>query len=86
MRPGMGSDPILFTTNTVIRNLARRIQALNTEIRTIDQMLTQLISATAPSLLELYGVGPDTAASLLVTAGITQNGSAQNDPGPIYVV
>jgi len=69
MRPRKGSDPILFTTNTVIRNLARRIQALNTEIRTIDQMLTQLLSATAPSLLELYGVGPDTAASLLVTAG-----------------
>ncbi len=69
MRPGKGSDPILFTTNTVIRNLARRIQALNTEIRTIDQMLTQLLSATAPSLLELYGVGPDTKASLLVTAG-----------------
>ena len=69
MRPRKGSDPILFTTNTVIRNLARRIQALNTEIRTIDRMLTQLLSATAPSLLELYGVGPDTAASLLVTAG-----------------
>ena len=86
MRPRKGSDPILFTTNTVIRNLARRIQALNTEIRTIDQMLTQLLSATAPSLLELYGVGSDTAASLLVTAGITQNGSAQNDPGRIYVV
>ena len=69
MRPRKGSDPILFTTNTVIKNLARRIQTLNTEIRTIDQILTQLISAIAPSLLELYGVGSDTAASLLVTAG-----------------
>ena len=29
----------------------------------------QLINETAPSLLELYGVGVDTAASLLVTAG-----------------
>jgi transposase len=69
MRPHKGSDPILFTTNVVIRNLARRIQALNTEIREIDQMLTELIVRTAPSLLNLHGVGTDTAASLLVAAG-----------------
>ncbi len=69
MRPGKGSDPVTFTTNLVIRNLARRIQGLNTEMRSIDAMLTQLLAGTAPSLLELYGAGPDTAASLLVTAG-----------------
>jgi len=43
-------------------------------MRTIDQTLTELIMATAPSLLELYGVGPDTVASLLATAG--------DNPGP----
>ena len=69
MRPRKGSDPVTFTTNTVIRNLARRIQGLNTEIRSIDQMLTELVTATAPSLLELHGVGIDSAASLLVAAG-----------------
>ena len=69
MRPRKGSDPVMFTTNTVIRNLARRIQGLTVEMRTIDKALVELIVATAPSLLELYGVGPDTAASLLVTAG-----------------
>ncbi len=69
MRPRKGSDPVVFTTNTVIRDLARRIQGLTVEMRTIDQVLVELIVATAPSLLELYGVGPDTAASLLVTAG-----------------
>ncbi len=69
MRPRKGSDPVAFTTNTVIRDLARRIQDLTAEMRTIDLALTELIVATAPSLLELYGVGPDTAASLLVTAG-----------------
>ncbi len=58
-----------FTTNTVIRALARRIQGLNTEMRSIDQMLVALVGATAPSLLALYGAGPDTAASLLVAAG-----------------
>jgi transposase len=69
MRPRKGSDPVAFTTNTVIRNLARRIRSLNDEMRTIDATLTELVAATAPSLLELYGVGPDTAASLLVAAG-----------------
>ncbi len=69
MRPRNGSDPVAFTTNLVIRNLARRIQALNAETASIDQALTELIEATAPSLLKLYGVGVDTAATLLVTAG-----------------
>lgn len=69
MRPRAGTDPVLFTTNIVIRDLARRIKSLNTEMRNIDRILTVLIGDTAPSLLELYGLGPDTAASLLVAAG-----------------
>lgn len=69
MRPRQGSDPVLFTTNMVIRNLARRVKALNVEMRAIDHALLTLIGDAAPSLLELHGVGPDTAASLLVTAG-----------------
>jgi hypothetical protein len=32
MRPRKGSDPIIYTTNVVIRGLARRIQGLNTEM------------------------------------------------------
>jgi transposase len=69
MRPRNGSDPVLFTTNVVIRGLARRIQGLTNEVRIIDAMLRELVTVTAPSLLELYGVGVDAAASLLVTAG-----------------
>jgi transposase len=69
MRPREGSDPIIFTTNLMIRGLARRIQGLNAEIKQVDRMLTDLIGRTAPSLLDLHGVGTDTAASLLVTAG-----------------
>jgi transposase len=69
MRPRKGSDPITFTTNMVIRGLARRIQDLNTEMGIIDNALAELIDETAPSLLELYGVGVVTAATLLVTAG-----------------
>ena len=69
MRPRKSSDPIVFTTNTVIRGLARRIQDLNDEMRTIDRTLEELIGETAPSLLDCYGVGAVTAATLLVTAG-----------------
>jgi transposase len=69
MRPRTGSDPILFTTNTVIRTLARRIEGLTTEMKQIDRALVVLLDQAAPSLLNLYGVGPDTAASLLVAAG-----------------
>lgn len=69
MRPRKGSDPVIFTTNLVIRKLARRIRGLNTEMAEIDRMLTGLIAQTAPSLLALHGLGTDTAASLLITAG-----------------
>jgi transposase len=69
MRPHKGSDPIVFTTYVVIRGLARRIRDLNDEMRTIDGALEELIDTTAPSLLECYGVGVVTAATLLVTAG-----------------
>ena len=69
MRPRPGGDPITYTTLRVIRLLARRIKGLDVEMKTIDQTLQSLIEATAPSLLELHGVGIDTAATLLVTAG-----------------
>jgi transposase len=69
MRPRKGSDPIVFTTNIVIRDLARRIQGLNRDMKQIDKALVVLLEQSAPALLDLYGVGPDTAASLLVAAG-----------------
>jgi transposase len=69
MRPNRGSDPVTYTTNLMIRNLARRVKRLNTEIREIDRLLTDLLKQSAPGLFELYGLGTDTAASLLVTAG-----------------
>jgi transposase len=69
LRPRQGSDPISYTTLMVMRGLARRIQHVDDEMRVIDSRLSNLIGETAPSLIECYGVGIDTAASLLVTAG-----------------
>ena len=68
-RPCKGSDPIVFTTNLVIRGLARRIRDLDDEMHTLDRTLTGLSGATAPSLLACHGVGVVTAATLLITAG-----------------
>jgi len=69
LRPRKGSDPVLYTTQVTMRGLAHRIQHLNSEIKGLDGMLTELVINTAPSLVGLYGVGTDTAATLLVAAG-----------------
>ncbi len=49
--------------------LARRVHALDAELDVIDAEITPLVKAAAPELLNVYGVGADTAAVLLVTAG-----------------
>jgi transposase len=69
LRLRKGSDPVLYTTHMTMRGLARRIQMLNGEIKGLDAMLTGLVNDTAPTLVGLYGVGTDTAATLLVAAG-----------------
>ncbi len=69
LRPRKGSDPVLYTTMVTMRGLARRIQHLNGEIKHLDSMLAELVADTASSLVGLFGVGTDTAASLLVAAG-----------------
>ena len=52
-----------------LSSLAHRIQALDIEIAELDEKIESLVLATAPDLLGLFGVGPDTAAALLVAAG-----------------
>lgn len=52
-----------------LRSLARRYQQLTSEIREIETELHRLTSETAPALVKTFGVGPNTAATLLITAG-----------------
>lgn len=52
-----------------LRLLARRILALTDEIDELNTHITAAIQAHAPQLLQRYGVGPDTAAALLLAAG-----------------
>ncbi|MGN9847361.1 IS110 family transposase [Nonomuraea sp. H19] len=57
------------TARTVLRMLARRILTLTEEIRAHERTLVAIITVCAPKLLQQYGIGPDTAAALLITAG-----------------
>jgi transposase len=69
LRPREGDDPVRYTTYMTIRALGHRVQYLRKETKRLNRMLRPLIRQTAPTLLEVYGVGYDTAAKLLVAAG-----------------
>ena len=52
-----------------LRLLARRVLTLTSEIDELNVHITAAIKTHAPQLLQRYGVGPDTAATLLLAAG-----------------
>jgi transposase len=52
-----------------LHGLAQRDQHLDAEITLLTGTLDQLTATTAPTLRDLLGVGPDSAAALLITAG-----------------
>jgi transposase len=68
MRPGSLTSTTA-ATKTALRVLARRWQQLQAELTQLDAQLQELVSAVAPALVALPGVGVDTAGQLLVTAG-----------------
>jgi transposase len=53
----------------VLGSLARRWLELHEEIKVHARHLKALTRATAPKLVEAFGIGPDIAAEFLVTAG-----------------
>jgi transposase len=69
LRPRVDGDPVLYATKTAAVILARRIQTLEAELVLLDGQLEPLVKATAPALLNVYGCGFDTAATLLTAAG-----------------
>ena len=69
LRPSRSADPVTAATKAAISSLAHRIQMLDRELAELEEMITPLLTATAPELLALFGVGPHTAAALLVCAG-----------------
>lgn len=69
VRPRPGGDIVVYAVKTTAVILARRVQALDVELDMIDAQMAPLVTAAAPELLNVFGVGIDTAAVLLVTAG-----------------
>lgn len=67
-KPATMADPT-NATKTALRALARRIQALHTEVAEADAQLRPLVTTTAPATSALNGVGPEVAGQLLTTAG-----------------
>ncbi len=69
LRSTKSTDPVTAATKASLSSLAHRVQGLDDELAELDEKIKSLLLATAPDLLALFGVGPDTAASLLVAAG-----------------
>ena len=67
-RPGRLDDPTMAARYT-LRSLARRHRQLSKEIQDLQAELARLIWTTAPALVGVFGVGPDTAATLPIAAG-----------------
>ena len=52
-----------------LRSLARRYRQLTKEVKDLEAELKPLIRTIAPALVSAFGIGPDTAAALLIAAG-----------------
>jgi transposase len=68
LRPRQGDLPG-YATRIALRELGRRVRFLDAQLERLDELIIPLVTARAPGLLRLYGVGPDTAALLLIAAG-----------------
>jgi transposase len=69
IRPGNDLSHPLAATRAALRRLARRHQSMDTEIAELDAEIRPHVTQAAPALMELFGVGPETAGQLLATAG-----------------
>ena len=68
LRPRPGAT-VGYATRIALRELGRRARFLDGQLQRLDEFIVPLVTARAPGLLALYGIGPDTAAMLLVAAG-----------------
>jgi transposase len=68
LRPRPG-DAVGYATRIAVRELGRRAEFLDGQLGRLDELIAPLVAARAPGLLALHGVGPDTAALLLIAAG-----------------
>ncbi|MFJ8845243.1 IS110 family transposase [Streptomyces cyaneofuscatus] len=62
-------DTLHTAVLTALKSLARRVKDLTAEHDALTQALNAATTTHNPGLRAAYGVGPDTAAQLLITAG-----------------
>jgi transposase len=60
---------LMAGVKTALRDLARRWKALDAEIKALNKQIQALVTAAAPELVELHGVGVEIAGQMLVTVG-----------------
>ena len=68
LRPGPLTST-MASAKTSLRALARRWLTLDAEIRDHDAQLAQLTQQLAPNLVQAHGMGPGTAAEMLLLVG-----------------
>ena len=68
LRPRPGDVPG-YATRVALREPGRRAQFPDAQLDRLDELIGPLVTARVPGLLSLHGVGPDTAALLLIAAG-----------------
>jgi transposase len=68
LRPRPG-DAAEYAVRVALRELGRRVEFPGGQLERLDDLIVPLVTARAPGLLALHGIGPDTAALLLVAAG-----------------
>jgi uncharacterized protein (UPF0335 family) len=62
-------DGVTTVVAHTLTSLARRVRHLDEEVRDLHQRITDIVQATAPDLLDVRGIGADSAATLLIVAG-----------------
>ncbi len=68
LRPRPG-DVAGYAVRVALRELGRRAQFPSGQLGRLDELIVPLVTARAPGLLALYGIGPRTAALLLIAVG-----------------
>ena len=68
-RPDAQADPWAQSVLVAAKMLAQRVQFLQTQAEALQEQIDALVTDANPGLRAAYGVGADTAAQLLITAG-----------------
>ena len=82
LRPTRSTRPGAYATKVSLASLGRPVQALDEEIASSTSCSTDLVTATAPELLALFGVGSTPPPPCSWPPATTPSGCARRPPGP----